>query len=1133
MAFVLVLALLLASQVDAALGGPVILGGDDLVCHGSVTGTTLNSGWLYIRKALENIKANVTRANDGTVAVLGAATSTARGSNAGGAYFYAAPQAGLMPQFFDGAAAINQFFVDLENGVLNPAIIVTVGTGAGAGPSAGELDASEGSALVANGTRIANFVNQGGGLLSHGTGRGTREDPAELPPAYGWLSALIPGITVSLGCDKTTLSLTADGMTAFPGLTNQNIGSGPCHDNFSGDLGGLNILAQDHVSGIPPRTIIIGGAAVSLPGSITLAPASASNQLPAHDMHMVTATARRGDASPAVGVVVTFSIVAGPNASRTETGVTGASGEATFTYTSNGTPGIDEITASFVDEAGKTQTSNTATKEWTVAPETPCDDGIDNDGDGLADCADPDCALDPHCNANPCDGVVCVALDACHDIGACDAATGACSNPVKPDATPCDDASMCTTGDVCTGGTCAGGTVLDCDDGNVCTTDTCDPASGCASTPVDCDDENICTDDSCDQASGCVHIPNASPCDDGDGTTVGDLCVNGTCRGVAARCASVACVPDTVPAGQVTAVDVTVDVDARPLGSYSFNVAWDPSLLRIDGVSGGTTPEFSGTPTCSINNPTGTARCVAFQNTRLEGPTGLVQVATLHLNVLGTASGNPLAVQVDSLFDTQGLPITLCAPAGDTCTVSTGGVCGDVNDDRRVDIGDALLVAQFDARLRACADDKFKNPAVCDINPQPPVGAPDGRCNVGDALLMAQCDVGLHTACDQLVCRSYQCSSPMGAADARVEAKQPSAAGVRIARDTAPAIVRLVVPPGGVGAGATVVAELVVDVGSIPLGAYSVELDCDATILAVAGVDGGAAAEFSQRPTQLLTGCHARIAAFQAAHLDGPTGSVSVALVRLQVKDTATQGAVSLLHLTVDSLFDTSASAIVATAQDAGLTVGCSGPCSDGNPCNGVEACNPATGACQGGTPVVCAAADQCHVAGVCEPATGACSNPVKPDGSSCDDHDVCTKDDSCRSGRCVGAARTCDDADACTDDRCDPVRGCVNDRVSAGSVRIVLPEEVDACGSIRVPSVGKPLGQARELLERAGRARGGLRKTARLVKSALRSIKKAGTAIAPACRAKRIEGGVITRACCDALRTRVNVARDRTGCVK
>src|SRR2546425_12126265 len=80
MAFVLVLALLLASQVDAALGGPVILGGDDLVCHGSVTGTTLNSGWLYIRKALENIKANVTRADDGTVAVLRAATATARGS---------------------------------------------------------------------------------------------------------------------------------------------------------------------------------------------------------------------------------------------------------------------------------------------------------------------------------------------------------------------------------------------------------------------------------------------------------------------------------------------------------------------------------------------------------------------------------------------------------------------------------------------------------------------------------------------------------------------------------------------------------------------------------------------------------------------------------------------------------------------------------------------------------------------------------------------------------------------------------------------------------------------------------------------------------------------------------------------
>lgn len=41
----------------AAIGGPVILGGDDLTDHGSFNTTTNTNvaGWLYIQKSLENI----------------------------------------------------------------------------------------------------------------------------------------------------------------------------------------------------------------------------------------------------------------------------------------------------------------------------------------------------------------------------------------------------------------------------------------------------------------------------------------------------------------------------------------------------------------------------------------------------------------------------------------------------------------------------------------------------------------------------------------------------------------------------------------------------------------------------------------------------------------------------------------------------------------------------------------------------------------------------------------------------------------------------------------------------------------------------------------------------------------------
>src|SRR5688572_12781925 len=60
------------SQAVESLGGPVILGGDDLTEHGGLNAQGKPAdGWLYIQKALENIKARVSRTNDGTVAVLG------------------------------------------------------------------------------------------------------------------------------------------------------------------------------------------------------------------------------------------------------------------------------------------------------------------------------------------------------------------------------------------------------------------------------------------------------------------------------------------------------------------------------------------------------------------------------------------------------------------------------------------------------------------------------------------------------------------------------------------------------------------------------------------------------------------------------------------------------------------------------------------------------------------------------------------------------------------------------------------------------------------------------------------------------------------------------------------------------
>lgn len=330
----------------AALGGPVIIGGDDLNDHGSISGGNLINGWLYIRKALENLDAQVTRANDGTVAVLGSTDSTTTSANNGGAYHYAAPQAGLVPQFYEGAAAINDLFAGIASGTKTPAILVMAGTGAANG-----LSAAEGAALTANAVAIANFVNEGGGLMAHGSGA----------TAYGWLSTLIPGIVEGNGCSSTTLSLTPAGLAAFPGLTNANIRSGPCHTNFSGNLGGLAILAKDGSN----RNIILGGAAVQLPGSITLTPTTDTNVIGESNSHTVTALVKNALNAPIPNVVVTFTVASGPNSGVTGTATTNISGNAAFTYSTNGTAGTDQIQASFVDPVtGQTKTSPAVVKIW-------------------------------------------------------------------------------------------------------------------------------------------------------------------------------------------------------------------------------------------------------------------------------------------------------------------------------------------------------------------------------------------------------------------------------------------------------------------------------------------------------------------------------------------------------------------------------------------------------------------------------------------------------------------------------------------------------------------------------------------------------------------------------------------------
>jgi hypothetical protein len=142
------------------------------------------------------------------------------------------------------------------------------------------------------------------------------------------------------------------------------------------------------------------------------------------------------------------------------------------------------------------------------------------------------CTAGDHCSGQ---GNVCIpggpaVCDGDCLTGVCIPATGCVP---RPSTVACDDASVCTVDDHCSGvdGMCVG-TNVSCDDGSPCTVDACDAVTGCAHArlpegaacpptdachaegacrlggcvagdALDCDDNDACTDDACDPATGC------------------------------------------------------------------------------------------------------------------------------------------------------------------------------------------------------------------------------------------------------------------------------------------------------------------------------------------------------------------------------------------------------------------------------------------------------------------------------------------------------------------------------------------------------------------------------------------------------------------------------------------------------
>src|SRR4029077_6245897 len=79
--------------------------------------------------------------------------------------------------------------------------------------------------------------------------------------------------------------------------------------------------------------------------------------------------------------------------------------------------------------------------------------------------------------------VTCDPLDQCHVGGTCDPTTGLCSNPPAANGTACNDNNACTRNDVCQAGGCAGAAIV-CSPSDEChLAGACDAATGICSNP--------------------------------------------------------------------------------------------------------------------------------------------------------------------------------------------------------------------------------------------------------------------------------------------------------------------------------------------------------------------------------------------------------------------------------------------------------------------------------------------------------------------------------------------------------------------------------------------------------------------------------------------------------------------------
>src|SRR5262245_12440027 len=99
---------------------------------------------------------------------------------------------------------------------------------------------------------------------------------------------------------------------------------------------------------------------------------------------------------------------------------------------------------------------------------------------------------------------------------------------------------------------------------------------------------------------------------------------------------SINCPGSAPPSGSMFTSEITINVGTRVLGAYNVSITYDSSVVTVASVAGGTTNEFSATPTTNdADFSSGTTHVAGFNGTSLTSPTGVVSVAKVTFDAIG------------------------------------------------------------------------------------------------------------------------------------------------------------------------------------------------------------------------------------------------------------------------------------------------------------------------------------------------------------------------------------------------------------------------------------------------------------------------------------------------------------------